>query len=1066
MDLYYEFDKDLRTLSAKQGRVYGGQMFDNCSTTLHFEHTCYEPLSPETGLPDNRAEWDFTDEGYHAYIVFRIRDECTGYPLTYGDSSSPRFDGYTFKVPYEITRDVARARVEFQLYFVKSPEFTGNTCDLAEGTEFMFSSKNGFALKGGVMDGAPRGRPDRRACAPANPMTCEPSVLGWLEMWKDRGLLMPVDHRQQLDPQARFAKDVLSFVTYRNEIQQIVLNSPTLDAEDKLPLAVIRTGADPDRIPLLKGTFFDGDLVAYSAEDKGFVPQPVSEAGDSLRDDPEALVRAAMVPQNVEYSGKVREDRRTETLTLLDGTGRVVCDTHIPTIPVSISFEATLPGKAGKNYVVLKDGDGNILDYADLPLESLISETRYDEDTNSLVIVFQDGRETAVPLDDLMVDYVPDISLTIGEIVGGGAHDMTQRSIRISDEFRAWVLGQDAEVKAHADRRIDALKSQVKEKYDDVLITISSTEADITDAYEARIRETREALEKKDAELRKSIDDANTKHAEDIASVNSAWELADQEVRNAFGVEDTRLENLISANRTALEGVIASEAETRTYAQENRNRIANNENDIRSLKVQVENKQGLLNSSGNVQIMPDGSLHYEGPAVIDRLDPQSTLPVESQAVYRALKGKQDSLKAGTNITIVDNGDGYATISSSPAVTVDDEITADSPNPVSSKAIAKRLRDMDTGGVSEWAAGVPYKVNDVVVYDYTLYISMADNNTIPPTSDETRKVTNAATGKDESLPYWIAVHGGTFTPGAVTQPTYIGLFGGPQPEGGYVISHNLGCRELIWSIYTNDEDHRYILADVAAPTVNTFRVRLTSDAPANGLVISIIRARSTEAATTTLNGPTVMEFTTPALVWTYSGNDTGEPLYVQAIGSDDEGTVTDLEGDVNQSSVRSYNPVTVDFYEAQSGYMVVAPATACFDMDAASLTIEKTAANGLAAGKWYLVKCYRDTTGESILDVMQDEGSITISTGGGVAWQGRVCLYEATLVHEYTATLPEGASGSRAPVSVSYQHNQGRYVGVQAFDSTDGLVGSDVDYDGLNKVSLVVGAPGTGRILVL
>lgn len=1051
MDIYYEFDKDVRSLSpVKKGRAYAGQACDNCSTTLRFEHVCYDPLG-EGDMPDHRAEWDFLAEGYHAYIVFNAFDDCTGYPLTYGDSSSPRFDGYSFKIPYEVTSRTRNSRVEFQLFFVKAPDFTGRPVDLAEGTEFMYSAPAGFALRDTIRGAPPGpGGPRPGHCGPMSPANTEPSLFGWVEMWKDTGLLMPIDHRAKLDPQGRFATETLTFMTYRGTPQAIDLNSPTLDAYGELPITVIKTGSSAETIPLLKENIGDGDILTYSFRDRGFIAQAVNR-GEDLSSDPDALVTAKLVPQSLKYDGAIPAYARTKHLSLIDGMGRDVGGVDVPAIPVTISYEPTLPQTGGTNFIVLRDGEGNLIDYADLPIDHILTKAEYDPDHNELVLTFatqeHEAYDVRVPLGDLMVLYEDD---------GTGPRDK---------KFIDTVLVKDGDVGGANTRYRIYLNGDF---WSEIQMLDSEVAREAADALAAEVADRKAA----DGTLQRNIDSANaalnahttrvdnphsvTKAQVGLGSVENiapadmplsdAAIAANTSVRTEFKQADTEMKALLDAKDAeqdrSIENVAARVASLETEHRTDHNVMTDNSKQISKLNDQVAalntemgTKQGILTAGENISISSDGVISSKAIATVDTaLDLSSTNPVTNAAVTKALSEKQRTLTAGTNITITPDG----TISSSPAITVDSKLDSYSTNPVENRAVTEALFNRK-GGISNWAEGATYTTGDVVQYDFTLYISKADDNDKAPTDPDC----------------WVAVHGGTFTPGAITLPSYIGLFGN-DTDTEYTITHKLGCRELVWSMYTNDTEHLYINATVSAPTLNTFRIRFSEPPGDNRVVISIIRARTTAAASTTLNGPTVVEFGNASNTWTYTGNDTGQPVFVQAI-AETGGVTTDIVGDIIQNSAELYNPVTVWFGKPFSGHLVVAPADACFDMDGTSLVIEKTAENGLEPGAWYLVQCYRDDTGESVLDVIQSDSTIDVSTGGAV-WQGQVCLYKATVAKDF--------STDDSTQEVSYQHNQGRYVGVQAYDLTDGLCGTTVDYDTVNKVTVTVGPSHSGKLLVL
>ena len=996
MDLYYEFSKDNRTLSTKRGRTYAGQRCDARSATLHFD--LYHYAMDEGDMPSYTEEWDFDAEGYSAYIMFRVYDE-NGYPYYYGDSSSPKFDGYTFQVPYEITTRARSARVEFQLVFTKVP-FNGTLQDI-DATEYLLSAVSGFAVKDeGFRPPMPPHGP--RACAPPSPVACEPSVGGWIEMWKDASVLLPVDLRGRLNRPGL----EMTFTTYRGQSQMLDLNVATLDANDQIPVSVIPTGADEGKIPVLKENLGDGDILSYSAKAKGIVGRTAVSKAQELEFNRDEVPLASAIPT------KLR-----------------------------------LRNSDGQSYVLqLCDMDTNVVSELDMPIEDVVKEAYYSDGYIHLIINTpgaEDGptKDISFSVTDLLPLYVPGddyIEISKDRVDSEGK---TTYTVKLTKKFWDTVTAKDDAIKTIL-RKDLAAEASTREAEDTKLSNRIDALAESAEGSDASIRE----------DLRKESDqraasDAYLKgliknNANDIQGLSGRTDILDEEVRllpyrfkagNAIDLKQT-----IDEKSQKITQVIISAQVDAELNHSSSNPVQNS-----AVTSELDAKQGKLKSSSTVRVEKDvDGLYYLTAATQVKVDSSvtadSTNPVQSKGVYEALEKKQDKLSVDGEFL---DWDGTRLALSLDRL-VDESLSPTSERPVQNKVVEKAISDLKTlkAAIPVWAeSGVEYNSGDIVLYQGALYLCIADaplTNHEPPTNKEC----------------WSPlIHSGAAAVQAVNRPTYICQFGNDK-DTEYTIRHGLQCRELVWSIYTADSEHLYVNAIVSAPTINSLRIRLTEPPGTNGMVISIMRVR--EAATNVaVTGPINVDVTTPAVKWVFDSNDSGMPMYVQAV-SDDNGTITDIVGDVIQNSSTAFNPVTIGFQEPRSGTLILAPATACFDMDGITMVLDKAdASNKLKDGTWYLVQCFKDGEGESILDVRQDEHTVTIVTGGE-SWQGLVCLFEATATKEFSDVS-----------ELSYQHNKGRYVGVQSYGA-DGLMGADYNYTGLNVVKADFKKAQTGTLLIL
>lgn len=182
-------------------RKYCGQQYDSLSTTLHFE---YNPI-------------DFLKkERYTAFIIFDVRDD-NGNPLIYGLESTPVFNGYTFSIPWDVTSRIKSQRVEYQLYFVSEDyyiydEVERRYVESGDGTRYLISPRDGIALKPTIGD--------KKRCCPTMAPSTEPSIVGYINMWKDKGLIGPV--ATTLDPDTGLY--TLSFQTFSGETYDVSLD--------------------------------------------------------------------------------------------------------------------------------------------------------------------------------------------------------------------------------------------------------------------------------------------------------------------------------------------------------------------------------------------------------------------------------------------------------------------------------------------------------------------------------------------------------------------------------------------------------------------------------------------------------------------------------------------------------------------------------------------------------------------------------------------------------------------------------------------------------------------------
>lgn len=212
-DITRIFNVETRALTNVQ-RKYAGVVCDAVSTTLHFEY------NPANFLSHN--EEDDSSEYYIPYIMFNVHDN-DGNPLVYGPESTPKFDGWTFSIPWDVTSRVKSQRVEYQLFFVKNTVKYDPTTGVANlgDTEYILSAMDGIALKKAIQCS-----PKKNPCCPPTAPTTEPNVVGYINLWKQYGIVVPVE--QVYDEDADRMR--LVFHTYDADKDMYVdLNVPILE---------------------------------------------------------------------------------------------------------------------------------------------------------------------------------------------------------------------------------------------------------------------------------------------------------------------------------------------------------------------------------------------------------------------------------------------------------------------------------------------------------------------------------------------------------------------------------------------------------------------------------------------------------------------------------------------------------------------------------------------------------------------------------------------------------------------------------------------------------------------
>ena len=254
------FNPETRSLTSVERR-YAGQTGDALSTVLHFEYT----------------ELDFLIR-YVPYILFSTLDD-EGRPMVYGpappdwspENSKVPFDGVTFAVPWEVPVRAKSARIDYQLFFVKKGvNFDGRDVAKLNPTEVVMSAVDSIAIKPSI---SCRNNRNPCGCPPFTPTGTEPDVLGYINLWKEYGMVVPAKATVDEDN----LSPVIAFRTYNgNNDQDLYLDGVPVLVDGTVPVKQLPVGHTADKLPLLKGAIADGQSIMFSETADGFVAYDVT----------------------------------------------------------------------------------------------------------------------------------------------------------------------------------------------------------------------------------------------------------------------------------------------------------------------------------------------------------------------------------------------------------------------------------------------------------------------------------------------------------------------------------------------------------------------------------------------------------------------------------------------------------------------------------------------------------------------------------------------------------------------------------------------------------------------
>ena len=307
-DLYRYFDVQSRALKCIKGnRNSAGNVYDSCSTTLHFEYSDLTFLEPSP-----------TGEEYRPYIIFDVRDP-NGVPYAYGPDSRPAFDGYSFDVPFEVSTGAKSGRVQYQLCFSRNVYDVDErgVVKIVNDPENLMSAIDGIIIKPSIKPKGPLCDP---MCMPPKPFV-SPTVSGLLQMFQDHGVVVPV--QDCIDTE----KDrlCLIFRTYSGlNDQKLTLQVPYLTEDGKIPhqfLDIITEWADENGLSLATDDNVPSALL-------------VKDSLDAKLDDAQLVVSWDAVPSDERIPSEklVKDslDKKVDDTQIVSAWSNPLSDTNIP----------------------------------------------------------------------------------------------------------------------------------------------------------------------------------------------------------------------------------------------------------------------------------------------------------------------------------------------------------------------------------------------------------------------------------------------------------------------------------------------------------------------------------------------------------------------------------------------------------------------------------------------------------------------------------------------------------------------------------------------------------------
>lgn len=327
-------------------------------------------------------------------------------------------------------------------------------------------------------------------------------------------------------------------------------------------------------------------------------------------------------------------------------------------------------------------------------------------------------------------------------------------------------------------------------------------------------------------------------------------------------------------------------------------------------------------------------------------------------------------------------------------------------------------------IPTWSATKVYEYESTVILGTKLFVSLSDGNLGNDPYDDTEGV------------WWSEISGGGGGGGNVNGKV---IAFGNNIDTEYILSHNLGTYNLIFSIMRNDATREFVQARVQAYSYSQAKVILTSPPGTNGLVFSVIGTRGTSPS----SDVEVIDITEPSEEWTYP-NDSGRPVFVQTF----DGTGDQIFGAISEPSTTGFDPVVTGFASPQSGYMLIAKSEYTYEFENQTTWIIPHQQGSLMA-----VQCYNDEQGQIYGDIQQDDGNVVVIT-----WNepntGYAVLVKPKMVVEFVEQS-----------EWTVEHNLGQYVAVQTFDEQGDQMQGNIQQDG-NTVTVTFGSAKSGYMLIV
>lgn len=336
----------------------------------------------------------------------------------------------------------------------------------------------------------------------------------------------------------------------------------------------------------------------------------------------------------------------------------------------------------------------------------------------------------------------------------------------------------------------------------------------------------------------------------------------------------------------------------------------------------------------------------------------------------------------------------------------------------------------TMAVPVWSQTTSYQMNSSVVYAESIYISLMNNNI----------------GHDpvESGDWWVQISGSGGGGGGGGGLKRKSIQFGNDTDTEYVLTHNLGSYDFLWSIRTNDEERRYVLADIYATSNTTCKVKLAEPPGTNALIINLMDIGASSSGTDV----EIVSVTTESTTWTYD-NTTNTAVFVQTFSYDEEsGYYDEIRGNVEQESSTGFTPVIDTFGVPKAGEMLIAKTALIKEFtNSASWIFNHDLSEYVA------VQCYKDGYGLAMGDINQDGNTVVVNWSKPES--GFMILVEPSMVVD--------VNNERSKV---IQHNLGRIVGLQMYTDEYGQVAADFHQNGSSTAMMEVNAPLTGKIIVI